>query len=230
MATTTDPIALITSDHRKVEQLFKEIESAEGDDRNPLVEELVTQLLVHMEIEEQRVYPLVQRDVDTEMAEEAEVEHDLARQGLTQLQELAPDSPGFGAALDMVRAGIKHHVEEEETELLPKLQQQMDVAELQRLGDELATMKAELIGSGAAELRSGGQRSGSGNRSRSNRGRSNGGGRSNGASRSNGGGGRGRSGDDEPTKAELVDQARAKGVSGFSRMTKDELQKALAKA
>jgi hypothetical protein len=29
--------------------------------------------------------------------------------------------PGFGAAVDMVEAGIKHHVEEEETEVFPKL-------------------------------------------------------------------------------------------------------------
>src|SRR5690606_3110540 len=52
--------------------------------------------------------------------EEADVEHDLVRDGLTKLQRLA-DEPGFGALVDMVRAGLGHHVEEEEKEIFPKL-------------------------------------------------------------------------------------------------------------
>ena len=37
---------------------------------------------------------------------------------------LAPDEPGFGAAMEAVKAGIEHHVEEEEGEVFPKLRKE----------------------------------------------------------------------------------------------------------
>jgi hypothetical protein len=37
---------------------------------------------------------------------------------------LAPDDPGFGAALDSVKAGVMHHVKEEEGEIFPALRKE----------------------------------------------------------------------------------------------------------
>ena len=75
-----------------------------------------------MEIEESQVYPQLEQ-VDNEIAEEANVEHGLV-QGLDKLQELI-GMPGFGAAVDMLKAGIGHHVEEEETEVFPQLREKL---------------------------------------------------------------------------------------------------------
>ena len=36
------------------------------------------------------------------------------------------DEPGFGAVVAMVTAGIKHHVKEEETEVFPKLKENLE--------------------------------------------------------------------------------------------------------
>ena len=43
--------------------------------------------------------------------------------------DLAPDEPGFGAAMEATKAGITHHVEEEENELFPKLRKDGTVLE-----------------------------------------------------------------------------------------------------
>jgi hypothetical protein len=40
---------------------------------------------------------------------------------------LAPDEPGFGAALEALKGGISHHVEEEEGEVFPKLRKDSDL-------------------------------------------------------------------------------------------------------
>src|SRR4051812_6661146 len=93
-----------------------------------------------MEIEEKLIYPLVAEKVGSEEQHEAETEHKLAREGLAKMVQLV-DEGGFGAAVAMVTAGIKHHVKEEETEIFPKLKQNLERDELAKLGDEVATSK-----------------------------------------------------------------------------------------
>lgn len=110
--------------HREVEALFKKLEDAEeADEQRRLVGELATALAEHMQIEETEVYPELSR-LDEEMGTEAEIEHGLARDGLTKLEGLI-GAPGFGAAVAMLQAGIEHHVEEEENEAFPKLRDAM---------------------------------------------------------------------------------------------------------
>src|SRR5690606_14963924 len=56
--------------------------------------------------------------------EEGVTEHDLARKTLADMIALAPAEPGFEAALDAVKAGIEHHVEDEEQKVFPQLRQE----------------------------------------------------------------------------------------------------------
>jgi hemerythrin superfamily protein len=112
----------LEAQHRQVEDLFAQLEEAEdAATQQPLVDELVSSLKKHMEIEETQVYPEVAK-LDGEMEQEAEIEHQLGRDGMTKLQELI-GQPGFGAAVAMLEAGISHHVEEEENEVFPKLRE-----------------------------------------------------------------------------------------------------------
>jgi iron-sulfur cluster repair protein YtfE (RIC family) len=110
--------------HRLAEQLLTKLENAQEEtEQRSLVDELTTALTEHMQLEESQVYPML-RELDDEMGEEAEVEHGLARKGLEQLVALV-GQPGFGAAVAMVKAGIAHHVEEEENEAFPKLRESL---------------------------------------------------------------------------------------------------------
>jgi len=116
-------------------------ESERGPDREALVFELTQALQLHMRFEETEIYPLLGR-IDGEMEEEAEIEHGLARDGLSKMTELVA-APGFGAAVEMVKAGISHHVEEEEQEAFPKLRESCDAATLEQLARTLLQRKAE---------------------------------------------------------------------------------------
>ena len=116
-----DVTRILETDHRMVEDLISKLEKAEGDDRLPLIEEIKTNLLAHMELEEQVVYPGMQPVTGKEEVEEGNTEHDLARSALADVEALAPDKPGFGAALDVFKAGIEHHVKDEEEEMFPEL-------------------------------------------------------------------------------------------------------------
>jgi len=116
-----DVTKILEADHRTVEDLFDQIEKAEGDDRMPLIDELATALRGHMTLEETVVYPAMEPVTGHEDVEEGNAEHELARKGLEDVVRLAPDEPGFGAALDAVKAGVKHHVDEEENDIFSKL-------------------------------------------------------------------------------------------------------------
>ena len=116
-----DVTKMLEADHRHVEDLFAKIEKAEGERRQPLIDELATSLRAHMALEEAVVYPKMEPVTGRETVEEGNVEHELGRKGLDDVLRLAPDEPGFGAALDAVKAGISHHVKEEEDEVFPKL-------------------------------------------------------------------------------------------------------------
>lgn len=122
-----DPTKLLEADHRSVEDLFDRIEQAEGDDRTPLIEELRTSLSAHMQLEERALYPAMAPVTGEEAVEEGNTEHELARKALADVVELGPDEPGFGAALEALKAGIEHHVEEEENEVFPKLRKDGDI-------------------------------------------------------------------------------------------------------
>ena len=105
-----------------------------------MVDELVMKLRAHMDAEESIVYPPVKAEVGVEDEEEAEIEHGLAREGLEKVQQMV-EMPGFGAAVEMLKGGISHHVEEEETQLLPELKERLDRDEWLAIGDALVEAK-----------------------------------------------------------------------------------------
>ena len=124
-----DPIAILKKDHREVSAMLKQLaDSKPSATRRKTTDKVVAALTLHMAIEEELVYPIVDKRIGHEDEQEAETEHTLARDGLTKMVELVAE-PGFGAAVAMVTAGIKHHVKEEETELFPELKRKLDRTE-----------------------------------------------------------------------------------------------------
>jgi iron-sulfur cluster repair protein YtfE (RIC family) len=121
-------LGTLESQHRDAEDLLAQLANAtEATDQQPLVEKLVAAMSEHMAIEEEQVYPELER-IEGELAEEASVEHGLAREGLDKLQSMV-GQPGFGAVVEMVKGGISHHVEEEENEAFPKLREALGLAD-----------------------------------------------------------------------------------------------------
>jgi hypothetical protein len=113
----------------------------EGEQRRALASQVNEALSLHMRLEEELVYPLVAEDVGEEDREEGDAEHTLARNGLATMLDMV-DEPGFGASVEMLKAGILHHVHEEETEVLPELKASLERSDWLALGDRLAEGKA----------------------------------------------------------------------------------------
>jgi iron-sulfur cluster repair protein YtfE (RIC family) len=118
-----DLLEHLTKEHRAAEELLRRLEaSEEGRERETTLSELSDALAKHMAVEERFLYPIVAETLGEERAEEASVEHDLARDGLTTMEGLVAEV-GFKAAVAMLTAGIAHHVAEEEHDLFPQLRE-----------------------------------------------------------------------------------------------------------
>jgi iron-sulfur cluster repair protein YtfE (RIC family) len=141
-----DPITMLKKQHREVEALFKQAEKSERpDERRRLVEELKTNLELHMRLEEEMFYPAlrgVRAKKVEEMVLEAYEEHQVAKSAMERLSEADPDDERFSAKITVLHELVKHHVEEEEKEMF-KLAQKVGKDELKALGEQMAGMLPE---------------------------------------------------------------------------------------
>ncbi len=144
---TNNPVAIIKKDHKTVEGLFKEYEGL-GDGavatKRKVVDQIINELTIHAEMEELLCYPRFLEAFnkeDDKMVEEAYVEHAGAKKLLSDLKSLQPDQPEFDASVKVLMEQIRHHVEEEETELLPTVEKEIPEEELEAMGDEMIVFK-----------------------------------------------------------------------------------------
>ena len=141
-----DPIAILKRDHREVAKDLATLAQSKRPTatRRKTTTKVADALALHMQIEERLVYPLVAERVGREAEHEAETEHRLARDAVGDMVALV-DEPGFGAAVAMLTAVIKHHVKEEETEVFPKLKAKLSRDELAELGDAITEAKSTAV-------------------------------------------------------------------------------------
>ena len=109
-----DPIALLSADHRKVEQLFAAFEKATDGQKSQIAEQICTELSVHTLIEEEIFYPACLGQMEERKLEEAQVEHDGAKALIIEIMSGSPQDKYFDAKVKVLSEDIKHHVREEE--------------------------------------------------------------------------------------------------------------------
>jgi len=137
------------SDHRKVEDLFEQFEQEkEGDEgtRREIAQRICAELTIHAQVEEELLYPWLREqleDEDMEMVEEAQVEHNTAKDLIAQIEGASDIDEVFNAKVKVLSEYIKHHVQEEENEIFPEVRDQQE--ELDEIGQEIAARKGELM-------------------------------------------------------------------------------------
>jgi len=142
----TDAIALLESDHRAVESLFRKFENADDDQaKSDLAAEVCKQLMVHAMIEEEIFYPGVKDAVDGDIHHEAYVEHDGAKMLIADIVAGSPSDEFFDAKVKVLSEMIKHHVNEEEQRNGMFAQAKRGDVDLEALGTALRSRKAELL-------------------------------------------------------------------------------------
>jgi len=141
---------MIRQDHKKVEGLFKKFEQTKAAQaKRRLAENAMTELEVHAALEEEIFYPAVKREVDDgSMVQEALEEHQTVKQLISELKGMDQADEEFESQFSQLMENVQHHVEEEESEMLPKVEK--SELDLNSLGQQMSQRKQELQNAGRA--------------------------------------------------------------------------------
>ena len=104
----SDAIKVLMDDHRKVERLFKQ--AGEGGNYD-ICMQICQELTVHSTLEEEIVYPVLEDEIDPDLAEEAQLEHEAAKGLIDEIEAMEPGDPQLRHAMRMLMNAFLHHVE-----------------------------------------------------------------------------------------------------------------------
>ena len=144
--TSAAAIEMLKQDHRAVEGLFEQFEQADEQQKERLVEQICSELIIHTKLEEEIFYPACREaGVESDKLDESQVEHDGAKMLINDLLEADSNTPYFEAKVSVLKEMIKHHVEEEEepSEGVFAQAQKHDIDEAD-LAQEITERKQEL--------------------------------------------------------------------------------------
>lgn len=151
MAAQLDVVDLIMTDHREVERLFETMK--QHPDQRPLHLPVVTALLVaHSRAEEMHVYPAARDEVgESEEVAHSQEEHQEAEQMLERLQGMDPTSSEFDNLFQELVDAVNHHVEDEESEVLPGMRERLSVQRRHELGRAFLEARTKHLGTAPGE-------------------------------------------------------------------------------
>jgi hemerythrin-like domain-containing protein len=150
-STTTardDIVEMLKDDHKRAKKAFKDFEKldpeSDAEECEALARQTCAELTLHATLEEECLYPAMRQSLDdSELVDEAEVEHQSAKDLIAKLEDMAVEDPKFAATFKVLGEYVEHHVKEEEGEMLPKFSRAKEV-DWQALCDEMNSRRAEL--------------------------------------------------------------------------------------
>jgi hemerythrin superfamily protein len=147
-----DACDLLDADHKAVKKMFKEFEELTSSrarntsqKKKELAQQICQELTVHAQIEEEIFYPALREALkDTDLLDEAAVEHQSAKDLIAQIQGAGEPDEMFDAKVKVLGEYINHQVKEEKGEIFPRARAARKL-DLVAMRQELETRKEELM-------------------------------------------------------------------------------------
>jgi hemerythrin-like domain-containing protein len=147
-----DACDLLDADHRNVKRMFNEYEgltqsrarnAAQG--RMDLARHICMELTVHAQIEEEIFYPALRDSIkESDLLDEAAVEHQSAKDLIAQIEAGTEADDMFDAKVKVLGEYVDHHIKEEKNEIFPKARASRKL-DLITMRERLEARKEELM-------------------------------------------------------------------------------------
>lgn len=140
-------IALLLKDHDAVKELFDRFEKTDSrSEKENIIRQALAELKVHAVIEEEIFYPAVRKTVGEKLMNEADEEHHVARVLIAELDINGRGDDHRMAKFKVLAESVRHHIKEEEGEVLPKAKE-LEI-DFESLGRQMLDRKKELKAQG----------------------------------------------------------------------------------
>src|SRR3954466_13522474 len=141
-----DAIELLKRDHADGKKAFKQFEKAKYKDPQAcknFLASICRDIEMHAAVEEEIFYPAVRARIkDDDLMNEAQIEHNSAKQLMAEIERLSGDDPMLKAHAQVLAEYIQHHVREEENEMFPKVKRAR--LDLESLAQQILAREDEL--------------------------------------------------------------------------------------
>jgi hypothetical protein len=142
--TPPDAIDLLKAEHDSIKELFDRFRKTRNRrSKTKIASQAITELKIHAVLEEEIFYPAVRRRVGKDVMNEADEEHHVARLLIEELEKMDRRNDHFDAKFNVLAENVRHHIKEEESEMLPKTQH-LDV-DFVKLGQRMLRRKQQLL-------------------------------------------------------------------------------------
>jgi iron-sulfur cluster repair protein YtfE (RIC family) len=133
---------LLQQDHREISQMISQIQRSSGQKREHLFSQCSDALEMHMQIEEDYLYPALE-DIDETMdlVRDSYEEHKMIKKQLKEMEKLNVDDPKWDNKLQAMKENIESHVQQEETVLFRQAPKVLSREELDDLNDQIIEEK-----------------------------------------------------------------------------------------
>ena len=137
---------ILTKDHRQALALVEELEGATDGTGSyaDAFNQLAAALALHMREEEEIYYPALARHEEfSDILDDSVPEHEMVKQMIAQMTELAPSSPEFQSLLAEMKTALETHMTKEEEDIFPESIEVLGADAIEILGEEIENMKAD---------------------------------------------------------------------------------------
>jgi hemerythrin superfamily protein len=148
-----DAVEMLKEQHDEVESLFATFEKL-GENaakhKQATFEKIADALAMHATIEEKHFYPAVKAKRTEDILLEALEEHLGIKRVIADLLKIDSSDETFDAKVKVLKEQVEHHVEEEESDLFPKVKKVLSKDELKAIAATMQQTMDRLMAKGDA--------------------------------------------------------------------------------
>ncbi|MGC4121730.1 MAG: hemerythrin domain-containing protein [Myxococcales bacterium] len=139
-------IDLLKQQHRSLEKLVSQALEARGPERVRLLGALAEELTLHAAVEEEHLYPALQKGGLGQAAERSSRQDERIRTLVSEILELKRSDPKLEAKVAELGSATREHLASEEGSIFPALEEAFSAEQLEEMGEAMNGLVSRLRG------------------------------------------------------------------------------------